>query len=128
MSRKKQHLPHTLDEYIKAIIKELEVVTAISGWHHGEVYDDFLEALYYTLRAEPDHERALAAHEPFPTPTEDEARAFGRLRHRYGKHWPEVHTQFAHAMGWVRMATAMGMIDVLGPVFEQWGAVNVDAG
>jgi hypothetical protein len=128
MSRKKQHLPHTLDEYIKAIIKELEVVTAISGWRRGEVYDDFLEALYYTLRAEPDHERALAAHEPFPTPPEDEARAFGRLRHRYGKHWPEIHTQFAHAMGWVRMATAMGMIDVLGPVFEQWGAVNVDAG
>ena len=128
MSTKKQRLPHTLDEYIKAIIKELEVVTAISGWRRGEVFDDFLEALYYTLRAEPDHVRAQAAHEPAPAPPEEEARAFTRLRQRYGKHWEEVHTQFARAMGWVRMATAMGMIDVLGPVYERWGAVNVDAG
>ena len=128
MSRRKQHLPHTLDEHIKAVIKALEVVTAISGWRRGEVYDDFLAALYFTLRAEPDHERALAAHEPPPAPPEDEAQAFARFRHRYGRHWPEIHTQFAHAMCWVRMATTMGMIDVLGPVFEQWGAVNVDAG
>ena len=110
----------TVEGYARAIIKDLEVVVACSGWRAHEVFEDWLELVYFTLQRAPEHIRARAAHLPAPPDPPIIAQAFARARLRYGRHWHRVQTQFSRALALAQLAAQDGIIDVVGPIWPSF--------
>lgn len=105
------------------IIKHLEVLATSSG-SRWQIFDDFVELCYHTLRMLPRHAESVFSGGGLVVDDDEAAAVFARVYERYGA--AEAQTQFARAFSLVIQSERYH--DPFGTVFEEWELTSDDAG
>lgn len=92
-----------------------------TGRRTGQIFEDFIECSYRTLRSLPSHVRSVIKSGKLAKDEGEDAEYFLRIHDIYGDDWTVMRRAFALLLdSTTTEAGEMTYLDVVGDVFEQW--------